>query len=84
MELVRQALQQDRVLTENQIELSDADGLVTKLSLWSNPGSGTLGMLIRRSELLFLCACSVVVLFVAALSIIIIIIIILIIIILFL
>eukprot|EP00039_Didymoeca_costata_P025307 m.12905 g.12905 ORF g.12905 m.12905 type:complete len:313 (-) comp4753_c0_seq1:111-1049(-) len=46
-DLIREALETDKTLTENEIVLNDDAKGQTKLALWSNPGDGTLGMLTR-------------------------------------
>jgi len=53
VDLVRQAIEKDDSLNEakNQITLNDESGGFTKLSLWSKPGNGTLGMLTRSKRL---------------------------------
>lgn len=52
VDLVKQAIEQDDSLnqSQNQIELNDESGGTTKLSLWSNPGDGTLGMHTRSER----------------------------------
>ena len=45
--VVREALETDESLTNQQIQLNDQNEGKTKLSLWSNPGDGTLGSLTR-------------------------------------
>jgi hypothetical protein len=47
VDLVREALETDESLTNQQIELNDQNEGQTKLALWSNPGDGTLGSLTR-------------------------------------
>ena len=50
--LVSEALEADRTLVENQYELNDAEGGSTKLTLWSNPGDGTLGNFTRSTRVM--------------------------------
>jgi hypothetical protein len=52
--LVRRAIEQSPALSadSNTIVLSDAAGGATRLSIWSNPGNGTLGMLTRSSRVI--------------------------------
>lgn len=47
VDLVRTALETDKSLLDQQIQLDDQNEGQTKLALWSNPGDGTLGMLTR-------------------------------------
>lgn len=47
VDVVREALETDESLTNQQIHLNDQNEGKTKLALWSNPGDGTLGSLTR-------------------------------------
>lgn len=47
VQLVKEALEQDATLVENEIVLNDDNEGSTRLALWSDPGDGTLGMFTR-------------------------------------
>ena len=47
VDLLREALETDQSLRDQQIQLNDQNKGQTKFALWSNPGDGTLGRLTR-------------------------------------
>ena len=50
VDLLREALETDESLRDQQIQLDDQNEGQTKFALWSNPGDGTLGMLTRSRQ----------------------------------